>query len=176
MERHLRRARDEKPAQDHHRRRHTSHEGSSLLVPQNPGPHPGPGARSAPDRLGRSALPGILCREAIAADLGDPGAPAAIERAVRERGLTIDYIVNNAGFGTTGAFVDAALDRELEQIRVNVSALVELTHRFGKGLRERRRGGILNVASTAGFQPGPGMLRVSPRSIVRRLVAWLNGT
>lgn len=93
----------------------------------------------------------------VAADLGDAGAPRAIAQAVEARGLEIDFLVNNAGFGSSGAFLDLDLERETEMIDVNVSALVKLTHHFARGMRERRRGHVLNIASTAGFQPGPWM-------------------
>ncbi len=93
----------------------------------------------------------------VAADLGDRAAPQAIEGAVAALGLHVDFLVNNAGFGSSGAFLDLDLEREEEMIEVNVSALVKLTHRFARGMRERRRGHVLNIASTAGFQPGPYM-------------------
>ena len=69
----------------------------------------------------------------------------------------MDVLVNNAGFGLHDAFVTLPLQRQLEMIRVNVTALTELTGLFLPGMIERRRGGILNVGSVAGFQPGPGM-------------------
>lgn len=93
----------------------------------------------------------------IAADLGDPKAPAHIEEVVKTRGLEVDYLVNNAGFGSNGRFVDLDLARELQMIDVNCRALLELTHRFAKPMVERKSGKILNIASTAGFQPGPFM-------------------
>jgi len=94
---------------------------------------------------------------AVAADLTDRAAPARLADAVEKEGLVVDYLVNNAGFGYTGPFVEAELGRQLDMIQVNVTALTELTHRFGKAMAERRRGGILNIASTAGFPPGPNM-------------------
>lgn len=93
----------------------------------------------------------------IVADLGDPAAPAAVAEEARGRGLAIDFLVNNAGFGTNGAFLDLELKRELEMIDVNVRALLELTHHFARPMRERGFGRIMNIASTAGFQPGPFM-------------------
>ncbi len=90
-------------------------------------------------------------------DLGDRGAPSAIEAAVAAAGLEIDVLVNNAGFGSNGTF--AALDaaRELEMVQVNIAAVVDLTRRFLPGMLARRQGRILNIGSTAGFQPGPFM-------------------
>jgi uncharacterized protein len=95
--------------------------------------------------------------EVIAADLADPGAPVAIEAALAERGLSVDVLINNAGLGQRGQVATIPLDRQLAQIDVNVRALTELTVRLLPAMVERRRGGILNVASTAAFQPGPNM-------------------
>lgn len=93
----------------------------------------------------------------LPADLGDPAAPHRIHDEVGRLGLEIDSLVNNAGFGTSGAFADADLRRQGEMVQVNVGALVELTGLFLTGMIARRRGRILNVGSTAGFQPGPFM-------------------
>jgi short-subunit dehydrogenase len=93
----------------------------------------------------------------LAKDLGDPAAPADLGRGLAERGIGIDVLVNNAGFGVYGFFSQTSLDRELEMIQVNVAALTHLTKLVLAGMIERRRGRILNVASTAAFQPGPIM-------------------
>ena len=69
----------------------------------------------------------------------------------------MDVLVNNAGFGSQGLFSELPLQWQLEMIQVNVTALVELTGLFLPGMVERRLGGVLNVASVAGFVPGPGM-------------------
>jgi uncharacterized protein len=98
-----------------------------------------------------------IAAHVIACDLGDRGAPERIAAAVRERGLRVDYLVNNAGFGTTGAFAELDLARELSEIQVNVTALVELTRIFLPEMIARKSGRILNLGSTAGFQPGPFM-------------------
>lgn len=95
--------------------------------------------------------------EVIAADLADPGGPAAITSALADRGLSVDVLINNAGLGQRGEVATIPLDRQLAQIDVNVRALTELTVRLVPGMVARRRGGILNVASTAAFQPGPNM-------------------
>lgn len=95
--------------------------------------------------------------EAIAADLMDPDAPQAIAAEVERRGLTIDFLVNNAGFGLVGAFHQNDAQKERGMIEVNVTALTMLTHAFLPGMVQRKRGRILNVGSTAGFQPGPFM-------------------
>jgi short-subunit dehydrogenase len=93
----------------------------------------------------------------LPADLRDDTAPATLAKTVKDLGLTVDYLVNNAGFGSSGPFLDADLRREVDMIQVNVTALVQLCHHFAKPMMERRGGGVLNIASTAGFQPGPGM-------------------
>jgi uncharacterized protein len=90
-------------------------------------------------------------------DLADRSAPRRIFEEVRGKGVEIDYLVNNAGFGGTGAFAESDPKRELEMIQVDVTALVELTGLFLPSMVSRRRGRILNIGSTAGFQPGPFM-------------------
>ena len=87
---------------------------------------------------------------------GDLGTDAGIEDLVaRLDGRVIDVLVNNAGFGTYGEFSEIDAGREHELIAVNVDALVRLTHAVLPGMLARGRGGILNVASTIAFQPGP---------------------
>ncbi|MBI4501114.1 MAG: SDR family oxidoreductase [Gemmatimonadetes bacterium] len=93
----------------------------------------------------------------VVADLSRPEGPAAVAAAVASAGSEMTALINNAGFGLLGRFVDTPLERDLEMIQVNVSALTDLTRRFLPGMVARRRGMILNVASTAGFQPGPLM-------------------
>lgn len=90
-------------------------------------------------------------------DLADPASPARIEDTLLEAGFTVDFLVNNAGFGTWGPFSEQTLSSQLDMLRVNVLALTELTHRFTGGMRSRDWGRVLNVASTAAFQPGPNM-------------------
>ncbi|MET1112022.1 MAG: SDR family oxidoreductase [Allosphingosinicella sp.] len=91
----------------------------------------------------------------IAADLGEPGAPARLLAEVASLGLEVDTLINNAGFGAAGPFVDAPPDRLLEMIDLNISALTELCRLALPAMLDRRRGFILNVASTAAFQAGP---------------------
>lgn len=90
-------------------------------------------------------------------DLSQPGAAKHLFEAVAQAGHTIDILVNNAGFGTCGRF--AASDPEIQEqmIHLNVTALTMLTRYCLDGMLARRRGRILNVASVAGFQPGPVM-------------------
>jgi uncharacterized protein len=78
-------------------------------------------------------------------------------RQIREDVGTIEILVNNAGFGLSGAFVDTDLTRELEMIQLNVVSLVIFTKLLAREMVQRKGGKILNVASTAAFQPGPLM-------------------
>jgi short-subunit dehydrogenase len=91
----------------------------------------------------------------IAKDLGDPAAPVALFKELKD--TPIDVLVNNAGFGAFGKFWEIEGDRDIQQVQLNVTALTHLTRLFLKPMVERKRGRILNVASTAGFQPGPLM-------------------
>jgi short-subunit dehydrogenase len=97
---------------------------------------------------------GVPCR-VIAEDLGDPQAAPRIHAELA--GTPIDILVNNAGFGSNGAFHTLDARRELEMVQVNVTSLVHLTHLFLPAMVERGWGRVLNVGSTAGFQPGPFM-------------------
>lgn len=91
------------------------------------------------------------------ADLGAPDGPAKLMDAVHEAGLTVDLLVNNAGFGDLEPFDRADAGKLTDMINLNVRALTELSHAVTPGLIERGRGGIINIASTAAFLPGPGM-------------------
>ncbi len=93
----------------------------------------------------------------ITADLARPDSPQNIFDELKGRGVIVDVLVNNAGFGLHGAFVELPLVRQLEIIQVNVASLVALTGLFLPGMIARKRGGILNVGSIAGFLPGPNM-------------------
>jgi short-subunit dehydrogenase len=99
---------------------------------------------------------GVAAR-VIAEDLADPVAPRRIFAELQERRISVDFLVNNAGFGTNGRFADSDLERELAMVQVNVTALMTLTRLFLPGMIARRSGRILNLGSTAGFQPGPNM-------------------
>jgi uncharacterized protein len=93
----------------------------------------------------------------VPADLAQQDSPEQIFAEIRRRGLQVDVLINNAGFGGYGPFAESDLRSELEMIQVNISALTHLTKLALPGMRERKRGRIMNVASTAGFQPGPLM-------------------
>lgn len=88
-------------------------------------------------------------------DLTEPNAATVIYDAVMDKGLTIDLLINNAGFGDYGDFAETDGDRQIKMVQLNILALVDLTHKFLPGMRQRRSGGIINLASTAAFQPIP---------------------
>ena len=90
-------------------------------------------------------------------DLQQPDAAAQLFEETQKRELEIDMLINNAGFGSMGDFTKLDLNRELEMVQLNITALVDLTHRFLLPMRERKGGTIINVASTAGFQGVPYM-------------------
>ena len=93
----------------------------------------------------------------IALDLGQPGAGQRLADEISSRGLNVDVLVNNAGYGMAGAFDGSDETGQLGMIDLNVRALVELTHIYWPQMLASKRGGVLNVASTAAFQPGPLM-------------------
>lgn len=93
----------------------------------------------------------------VPADLSRAGAVQDVLYEVERRGLAIDLLVNNAGFGTSGPFHQVALERELEEIAVNVTALVELTGRCLPDMVRRGKGAVVNVSSTAAYAPMPYM-------------------
>jgi short-subunit dehydrogenase len=93
----------------------------------------------------------------ISADLAQPESSQKIFEELKGRGIAVDVLVNNAGFGLHGAFAELPLARQLEIIQVNIAALVALTGLLLPAMVQRRRGGILNVGSVAGFLPGPYM-------------------
>ena len=108
------------------------------------------------EALGKElALAHGIAAHPVVADLNDPSAPQRLFDEVVRRGLQVEVLVNNAGFGSNGHFLDLPLEREAGMVEVNVQALLKLCWLFGRGMRERKQGRILNVASTAGFQPLP---------------------
>ena len=88
---------------------------------------------------------------------GDPNGSQTIAEELERRGIEVDLLVNNAGFGLSGAFLSHDPKQKQAEIEVNVQALVALTHRFGKAMASRGREGTINVASNASFQPVPYM-------------------
>ena len=92
-----------------------------------------------------------------ALDLSKSDAVSRLEHFCEEESIKIDLLINNAGFGSCGKFLDLDLDRELEMTDLNIRAMLELSHRFAKAMVQKGSGKILIVASCGGFQPGPGM-------------------
>lgn len=95
--------------------------------------------------------------DVIAADLATPGSGAELQTKVNELGRTIDVLVNNAGVGLHSKFVEQEPEANAAQIQLNCGTLVDLTARFLPAMTHRRHGAVINVASTAAFQPTPGM-------------------
>jgi short-subunit dehydrogenase len=99
---------------------------------------------------------GIAAR-VIVEDLNDPSAPERILYQLQRDNVPIEFLVNNAGFGTSGPFSDSDMIRELALVQVNVTSVVHMTRLFLPDMIARHSGRILNLGSTAGFQPGPFM-------------------
>lgn len=95
--------------------------------------------------------------EVIVADLSRVGAARTVFEETQQRGLTVDILINNAGFGTYGQFDTLDAEREQQEILLNVATLVDMTHHFLPLMAARRQGVIINVASLAAFQPIPYM-------------------
>ena len=127
-------------AKDHH---------SLVLVARN-----GPRLKQVGDELQRQF--GITVRT-IALDLAAPTAPQALFEELRREGVDVDILVNNAGYGKFGEFAEVAIEESAGQVQLNIAALTSLTRLFLAPMLERGSGKIMNVASTAGFQPGPLM-------------------
>lgn len=93
----------------------------------------------------------------MARDLAKPQSAREVYDALQETGTHVDILVNNAGFATYGLFHETALQEELDMIQLNIATLTEMTHLFLPPMIARGEGRILNIASTAAFQPGPLM-------------------
>jgi len=91
----------------------------------------------------------------IAKDLSAPEAPKEIYNEIKKAGIEIEYLINNAGFGALGKFHELELDRQVNMINLNVTALTVLTRLFLPDFVKKNKGKILNVSSTASFMPGP---------------------
>jgi hypothetical protein len=94
--------------------------------------------------------------EWVSTDLADPDARERLVGELESRGLTVEVLVNNAGFGIYVPFAASERERELQQVRLLIEAVIDLSARYLPGMLERGRGAIVNVGSTAGFQPLPG--------------------
>jgi short-subunit dehydrogenase len=93
----------------------------------------------------------------ISCDLSETGAAQVLYNNIQSKGIVIDYLINNAGFGKTAEFIQENNKFIVDELTVNVSTLVELTHAFLPGMVERRDGIVINIASTAAFQSLPYM-------------------
>jgi hypothetical protein len=93
----------------------------------------------------------------FAIDLASPGAVQGLYDSLQREGIAIDILINNAGFGDFGPFHTSDWTKDHTMLQLNITALTQLTHLFLPGMVQRRRGRILNVASTAAFFPGPLM-------------------
>ncbi len=94
---------------------------------------------------------------AVEIDLGEAGSADRLLADIEAAGEQVDLLVNNAGFGLKGRFAELNTARQRQMIDLNIGALTDLCRAVAPGMIERKSGGILNVASTAAFQPGPGM-------------------
>ena len=127
-------------AKDHH---------NLVLVARN-----GPRLEQVGNELQRQF--GITVRT-VALDLAAPTAAQSLFEELRRQGVDVDILVNNAGYGKFGEFAEVALEESAGQIQLNITALTSLTRLFVGPMLKRGSGKIMNVASTAGFQPGPLM-------------------
>jgi short-subunit dehydrogenase len=93
----------------------------------------------------------------IVADLARPSAAADVHAETENMGWAIDLLINNAGFSKAGTFTEISLDVQADMLRLNVNALTELTRLYLPAMRQRQRGGVIQVASNAAFQPVPYM-------------------
>jgi short-subunit dehydrogenase len=91
----------------------------------------------------------------IVQDLTAPDATETIFRTVQQLGRSIDLLVNNAGVGGYGDFAESDRDLQLKMVQLNIATIVDLTHRFLPGMRQRRAGGVINLSSVAAFQSMP---------------------
>lgn len=114
--------------------------------------------------------------EVVVADLTEPAQRRAVVEAVAERGLTPEVLVNNAGFSTIGPVTEVDPGREIQMLRTNIEAVDHLCALVAPGMVERGRGAILNVASTASYQPLPGQAGyAASKAFVRSFTTALAG-
>jgi uncharacterized protein len=131
------------------------------------------------DRLEQLAKELPTAAEVIARDLSTEA--AKLPGDVRKKGIEVDLLVNNAGFGLRGRFAELDAERQAEMVRLNCEAVVVLTHAFLPAMIERGRGGVITVASTAGLQPLPyeatyGATKAFATNLTEALHAELRGT
>lgn len=94
---------------------------------------------------------------ALPCDLAETDAAARIYDQTSERGLVVDNLINNAGFGDQGAFIDSDWERQSDMVQVNIVALMQMTQLYARDMRERHYGHIMNLSSVAAFCAGPYM-------------------
>ncbi|MCV6629105.1 MAG: SDR family oxidoreductase [Flavobacteriaceae bacterium] len=94
----------------------------------------------------------VIC---IAKDLSKPDAPLSLYDEVKEKGMVVEYLINNAGFGLLGKFNELAWERQAQMLQLNMVSLTQLTYLFLQDMTGRNSGRILNTSSTASFMPGP---------------------
>ena len=113
---------------------------------------------------------------ALPMDLAEPGAPERLHAETEERGMSVDFLINNAGFGRSGRFLDVPLRIQRAMIGLNLAALADLCHLYLPAMLERGRGRILNVGSGAGYVPGLGFTTyASTKAFVLHLTEGLAG-
>ena len=93
--------------------------------------------------------------EVIVKDLTEPSATKEVFETIQSKGIAVDTLINNAGFGDYGEFADSDGERQVKMVQLNIIALMDLTHKFLPQMRERGSGNIINISSIAGFQPIP---------------------
>lgn len=127
-----------------------------------------------------SRINGVATR-VVTADLAQPGGAEQLALIVDDLGVTIDHLVNNAGFGSSGNFSGSDKQRQTTMVRVNCEAIVCLSNHFLPGMVARKRGGIINIGSTAAYQPTPfmatyGATKAFVVSFSTAIAAELDGT
>ena len=93
----------------------------------------------------------------IGKDLSLPNSATEVYAEIKQQNITVDYLINNAGFGDSGLFFDSLWEKQEQMINLNINTLTHFTRLFLKDMVDRKSGKILNLASTASFQPGPTM-------------------